>query len=118
MFDAISFLTSRTGIILIAALMLTAALAWGYRQQVGRLKAENLLVQSERDYQARMADALERQRKALDVAIISERKRRLALEQKWQRIGHSLKGTADYDQNAPLSIIRTLNSLSDATAHR
>ena len=118
MFDAISLLTSRTGIVIIAALLLSTTLVWGYQQQVGRLKAENLLVQSERDYQARMADALEQQRKALDVAITSERKRRIALEQKWNRIEHSLKGTADYDQSAPASIIRTLNSLSDATAHR
>ena len=118
MFDAISFLTSRTGIVIVAALLLSTTLAWGYRQQVGRLKAESLLAQSERDYQARMADALEQQRKALDVAIASERKRRVALEQKWNRIEYSLKGTADYDQSAPASIIRTLNGLSNSTAQR
>jgi hypothetical protein len=118
MFEPISFLTSRTGIALMGALALSVALAWGYYHKAERYKAENRLVQSERDYQARMAEALEKQRIALDVAIAEERQRRIALEAKWKGISKSLKGTADYDKSAPASIIHTLNSLSDAAPER
>jgi len=118
MLEAFSFLTSRTGIALVGTLAVSMVLAGYYYQKSERLNERNLLLQSERDYQARMAEALEQQRKALDVAITEERKRRVALERKWKDISTSLQGKADYGQSAPASIIHTLNSLSDNTAHR
>lgn len=118
MFDAIGFLTSRTGILLVSALVLTSTLVWGYQQKVGRMEAENRLVQGERDYQARMAAALEQQRKALDTAILEERQRRVALEQKWKSIGKVNRKDGDYEKPASASIINTLNSLSSSSASR
>lgn len=118
MFESIGFLTSRAGIALVAALAISTSLVWGYHHKAERLNAEKRLVQSERDYRARVADALEKQRRALDVAIAEERQRRVVLERKWNGIERSLRGTVDYEKSAPASIIHTLNSLSDPAANR
>jgi hypothetical protein len=118
MFELISLLSSRTGIVLLSALMLSVTLVWGYQQKIGKLKVEHRLVQAERDYQARMADALERQREALEQAILDERNRRVVLEAKWKRITRLNKENADYEKTAPASIIHTLNSLSGRTTYR
>lgn len=118
MIEFLGFFTSRTGIAMLGVLAVSMVLAGYYYQKSERLNQRNLLLRSERDYQARMADALEKQRKALDIAIMEERKRRVALERKWNDIAKSLQGNADYGQSAPASIIHILNSLSDNTAHR
>lgn len=118
MIELFSFLTSRMGIALVGALAVSMVLAGYYYQKSERLNERNLLLQSERDYQARIAESLEQQRKALDVAVIEERKRRVAWEKKWKDLDKTLQGNADYGQSAPASIIHTLNSLSDNAAHR
>lgn len=118
MLEIFSFLTSRIGIVMVSALALSMVLAGYYYQKSERLHERNVLLQSERDYQARIAGALEQQRKALDIAMLEERQRRVALESKWKDIGKTLQGNADYGQSAPASIIHTLNSLSDNAAHR
>jgi hypothetical protein len=118
MIEIFGFLTSRIGIALVGTLAVSMVLAGYYYQKSERLNERNLLLQSERDYQARIAESLEQQRKALDIAVARERKRRVALEQKWKDIDKSLQGNADYGQTAPASIIHTLNSLSDDTSHR
>lgn len=100
------------------ALSLAVSIAWGYKQQSGRVQAEKRLLQSERDYQARIAEALDKQRRALDAAILAERGRRIDLENKWKKIEQANKETADYEKTAPASIINTLNSLSDRNASR
>lgn len=118
MFDAISFFTSRTGIVFIASLSLSVSLVWGYKNQVRYLNEKTLRIEAERNYQSRVAEALERQRQALDAALVAERKRRLQLEQQWKSIEQTNKGMVDYEKPAPASIINTLNSLSDRSARR
>lgn len=118
MLGSISFLVSRPGIAMMGVLALSGSLVWGYQYKSKYLQAQNNLLRAERDYQARMADALDKQRQAMDVAIADERKRRRALETKWNSIRNSLKGKTDYDQSAPASIIHALNSLSDHATDR
>jgi len=118
MFESFSFLTSRTGIALIGALAISVALVWGYQNKAAFLSEKSLRLQDQRDYQAKIAEALEKQRKALDAAIMEERRRRVELEKKWKNIEQANKETADYEKTAPASIINTLNSLSERSASR
>jgi len=118
MFESISFLTSRTGIAVIGVLAVSVTLVWGYQNKTAFLNEKNSHLRDQRDYQARIAEALEKQRKALDAAIMDERRRRVDLENKWKNIEQANKETADYEKTAPASIINTLNSLSDRSASR
>jgi len=118
MFEPIGFLTSRTGIAVIGALAVSVALVWGYQNKAAYLNEKNSHLQDQRDYQARIAEALEKQRKALDAAIMDERRRRIDLENKWKNIDQANKETADYEKTAPASIINTLNGLSERSASR
>jgi len=118
MFESISFLTSRTGIAVIGVLAVSVSLIWGYQNKAAFLNEKNLHLQDQRDYQARIAEALDKQRKALDAAVMAERSRRIDLENKWKHIEQANKETADYEKTAPSSIINTLNSLSDRSASR
>ena len=118
MLEAIGFLTSRTGIVLVSSVLISGTLVWGYSQKVAKLELEKKVALSERDYQQRIATALEKQRIALQEAAIEEQKRLVSIEEKWKKVQASLESTKDYENTAPVSVVRALNGLSELTNNR
>ena len=66
MLNAITFFTSRTGILLVSLLSLSLVFSWGLTQKLRKVELEKQIAQSEADYQQRVADALARQREAIN----------------------------------------------------
>ncbi len=116
MIETLGFITSRTGILLLASIIVSALLAWGFSLKIDKVELEKRIVVSERNYQARISDALEKQRIAFGKAAIHEQQRKTQNEKEWKITKTKLKNEADYENSAPISVVSALNSLSDRTA--
>ena len=112
MFNAISFLTSRTGILLVSMLLLSLVFSWGMIQKVQNSELEKRIAQDEAAYQQRVVVALERQRDAINQATLAERQRLKDIESKWKTLKASLKIEKDYKNAASTSVVHALNRLS------
>jgi len=113
MFNAITFLSSRTGILLVSLLLLSLVFSWGMMQKVQKVELEKRIAQDEAAYQQRVAVALERQRDAIDQATLAERQRLKDIESKWKTLKASLNNEKDYKSAASASVIHALNRLSE-----
>ncbi|MGW8247845.1 MAG: hypothetical protein ACWGOV_07010 [Acidiferrobacterales bacterium] len=118
MLNAISFLTSRTGILLVSLLSISAVLSWGLMQKLQKVELEKQIAKNEAAYQLRVADALVKQRDAINQATMAERRRLKDIEIKWNKLKASLKNEKDYKNSAPVSVVHALNRLSKPTGDR
>lgn len=118
MLNTISFFTSRTGILLVSLLSVSAVLSWGLMQKLQKVELEKQIAKNEAAYQLRVAVALERQREAINQATLAERRRLKDIEIKWNKLKASLKNEKDYTNSAPVSVVHALNRLSEPTGDR
>ena len=114
MLNAITFFTSRTGILLVSLLSISLVFSWGLTQKLRKVELEKQIAQSEADYQQRVADALARQREAINQATLADRKRLKDIENKWIKLKASLQNEKDYKNSAPVSVVHALNRLSES----
>jgi len=112
MFSTLSFFTTRTGILLTSSLILAIVFSWGMIQKVAKVELEKKIAENEASYQARVATALERQRDAINQAVLEERKRLKENESKWKQLNASIKHDKDFKSTAPVSVVHALNRLS------
>jgi len=118
MLNTISFLTSRTGILLVSLLSISAVFSWGLMQKLQKVELEKQIAKNEAAYQQRVAEALEKQREAINQATLAERRRLKEVESKWNKLKASLKNEKDYKNTAPVSVVHALNRLSEPTSDR
>ena len=118
MLNAISFFTSRTGILLVSLLTVSAVFSWGLMQKLQKVELEKQIAKNEAAYQTKVAEALEKQRDAINQATLAERKRLRDIQIKWNNLKASLKNEKDYTSTAAVSVIRALNSLSESPGDR
>lgn len=113
MLNAITFFTSRTGILLLSLLAISAVFSWGAMQKLQKIELEKQIAKSEAAYAQRVADALEKQRDAINRGMLDERRRLKDIETKWKKLKASLKNEKDYTNSAPVSVVHALNRLSE-----
>jgi ABC-type transport system involved in cytochrome bd biosynthesis fused ATPase/permease subunit len=118
MLNAITFLTSRTGILLVSLLSISAVLSWGLMQKLQKVELEKQIARNEAAYQLHVTEALEKQREAINQATLAERRRLKDIETKWNKLKASLKNEKDYTNSAPVSVVHALNRLSEPTGDR
>ena len=118
MLDAISFFSSRTGILLVAVLTVSAVFSWGLMQKLQKVELERQVARNEAAYQQQVAEALEKQRDAINQATLAERKRLREIEIKWNNLKASLKNEKDYTSTAAVSVVHALNRLSKPAGGR
>lgn len=114
MLNAITFFTSRTGILLVSLLSISLVFSWGLTQKLKKVELEKQIAQSEADYQQRVAEALAKQREAINQAALGERKRLKDIENKWIKLKASLQNEKDYKNSAPVSVVHALNRLPES----
>jgi ABC-type transport system involved in cytochrome bd biosynthesis fused ATPase/permease subunit len=112
MLNALTFFTSRSGILLLSLLSISAVFSWGLMQKLQKVELEKQIAQSEAAYAQRVADALEKQRDAINQATLAERQRLKDIETKWNKLKASLENEKDYTSSAPVSVVHALNRLS------
>jgi len=118
MLSAISFFTSRTGILLVSLLTLSAVFSWGLMQKLQKVELEKRIAKNEAAYQQQVAEALEKQRDSINQAALAERKRLREIEIKWKNLKASLKNEKDYTSTAAVSVVHALNRLSESPGDR
>ena len=118
MLNAISFFTSRTGILLVSLLSVSVVLTWGLMQKLQKVELEKQIAKNEAAYQLRVAEALENQQDAISQATLEERLRLKEIEKKWKNLKASLKNEKDYTNSAPVSVVHALKRLSEPTGDR
>ena len=118
MLNAISFFTSRTGILLVSLLSVSVVLTWGLMQKLQKVELEKQIAKNEAAYQLRVAEALENQQDAISQATLEERLRLKEIEKKWKNLKASLNNEKDYTNSAPVSVVHALNRLSEPTGDR
>ena len=118
MLNAISFFTSRTGILLLSMLTVSAVFSWGLMQKLQKVELEEQIAKNQAAYQQQVAEALENQRDAINQATLAERKRLKEIETRWNKLKASLKNEKDYKSTAAVSVVHALNRLSESPGDR
>ena len=118
MLSAISFFTGRPGILLVSLLTVSAVFSWGLMQELEKVELEKQIANNEAAYQIKVAEALEKQREAINQATLAERKRLREIEIKWNNLKASLKNEKDYTSTAAVSVVHALNRLSEPPGDR
>lgn len=118
MLNAISFFTSRTGILLLSMLTVSAVFSWGLMQKLQKVELEKQIAKNQAAYQQQVAEALENQRDAINQATLAERKRLKEIETRWNKLKASLKNEKDYKSTAAVSVVHALNRLSESPGDR
>ena len=118
MLSAISFFTGRPGILLVSLLTVSAVFSWGLMQELEKVELEKQIANNEAAYQIKVAEALEKQREAINQATLAERKRLREIEINWNNLKASLKNEKDYTSTAAVSVVHALNRLSEPPGDR
>jgi len=118
MLNAISFFTSRTGILLVSMLTISAVFSWGLVQKLQKVELEKQIAKNEAAYQQQVAEALVKQRDAINQATLAERTRLREIEIKWNTLKASLENEKDYSSTAAVSVVHALNRLSESPGDR
>ena len=99
-------------------LAISAVFSWGLVQKLQTVELEKQLAKNEAAYQQQVAEALEKQRDAINQATLAERKRLKEIEIKWKTLEASLKNERDYTSTAAVSVVHALNRLSESPGDR